>query len=172
MNCSRGTPEPHPRVAGLLGDPGALLENRVGEAHDALHAGARGGGDLLGGLAGADPRLDHPRGQRVARIRRGPAARRLDLQRRPQPLVDAQLEPLAVLGGPGVVDGQHQALAVVGERHEAQCAHERATSSSGSVRIREVGPAPRYPRVGGARGRHARSGASARQRAVRRSDPG
>ena len=37
---------------------GALGEDRGGEAHDRLDGGPGGGGDVLGGLAGADARLD------------------------------------------------------------------------------------------------------------------
>ena len=133
MNCWRAhaggaLAQPHAGVAGLLGDALALLDDRVGEPHDPLDAGARGGGDLLRGLAGADAGLDHPRGQLGAEVDvdlgqpAGVAARG-----GAQPVVDRELELLAAVGGVRAVGRQDQALPVVGERHEAQRAHGRTS---------------------------------------------
>jgi hypothetical protein len=122
MNCCSG--EPDPRLAGLLGEARALLQHGVGEAHDPLDAGAGGRGHLLGGLAGADAGLDHPRGQAVVGLDLaetvGVAARR-----GPEPVVDGQLEALPVVGPVAAVDGEDQAAAVLGQAHEAQGAHGR-----------------------------------------------
>ena len=60
--------QPDAGLLRLLGDPGALLEDRVGEPHDPLDPGAGGGGDLLRGLAGADAGLDDPRRQFGAEV--------------------------------------------------------------------------------------------------------
>jgi hypothetical protein len=112
--------QPDAGLEGLLGHPGALLQHRVGEPHDALHAGARRGGHLLRRLAGPDPGLDHPRGQLGAEVDvdlgepAGIAARG-----GADAVVDGQLELLAVAGVPAV-GGEDEALPVVGERHETQ----------------------------------------------------
>ena len=121
MNCCRLTrgralAQPDPRLAGLLGDPRALLQHGVGEAHDPLDAGARGRGDLLGRLAGADARLDDPGRQLGAEV-------------------DVDLgEPAGVAAGGGaqpVVDGQLEALA-------ARRRRGRPRPGSGSSRRRRA----------------------------------
>ena len=76
----------------------------------------------------------------------------------PEPVVDGHQEPLGGVCGVGPVRGQHQVLAVVGERHEAQGAHEGDLQLDGEVR--GSGPVPRgYPRRTSPMRRHARSGA-------------
>jgi hypothetical protein len=121
----RALRQPDPGVAGLLGDPDALLQHGVGEAHDPLDRRPGGMRDLLGRLAGADAGLDHAGRQRVAQVDVdlgdpvGVAARG-----GPETVVDRHEEPVSRVRGVRPVRGEHQVLAVVGESHEAQGAHE------------------------------------------------
>ena len=74
--------------------------------------------DLLRGLAGPDAGLDHPRREGVAEVLDG-AEPGVAAGGGPDALVDRQLETL--LATVGALAGQDEALAVVGERQQAQC---------------------------------------------------
>jgi hypothetical protein len=52
-----------PGTAGVLGEHGPLLQHRAGVAEHPVDGHAGDPGDVLGGLAGADPGLDVARGQ-------------------------------------------------------------------------------------------------------------
>ncbi len=158
----RALGQPDAGLAGLLGDAFPFLQDRVGEAHDPLDAGTGRRGDLLRRLTAADPLLDDARGQF------GPEVD-VDLGEPPgvaagrgtEPVVDRQLEPFAGLGVVAL-DGEHQARPVVGERHEAQCAHRR--TSFGLAR-----PVPgKRPGVRGYRRRAGPPGRRAARRAAGR----
>ncbi len=101
-----------------------LAEHRTLVAADLLHRDAGRGRDLLGGLPGADPRLDLPRAQ---------LALQLDLQL-PEP------RPVVTHGGAqGIVEGQlvldatrtgvdeHEAPAVLAHGDEPQLLHAGAS---------------------------------------------
>jgi len=107
-----------PRLARLLGHPGALLQHRVGEAHDPLDPGAGGLGDLLGGLAGADPRLDVTGAQGAFHLHLQLAESGMVApEGRAEPVVDGYGELLT-----GVAD-EDQALAVLAQPHRGEVLH-------------------------------------------------